>query len=216
MIHICEKTAAGLSEIEEIINLSEDSCPVAWALKVSEAARLNSCGKGTLCRDGINQLWQIIRDITIDKGKNGDLELLKELCDMILLASDCELSTKTAQLISSSINNHSEEWNAHLTRKRCSALVCGAYYTVHVDPAKCTGCNQCSSVCPAKAIAGEQELIHVVDNEICTRCGACFTICPEHAFVKAGAIKPRCPEHPVAVGSFSEGARRRRRPGGGE
>lgn len=216
MIHICEKTAAGLPEIEEILILADGSCPVQWAFGVAEAARSNSCGKGTLCRDGINQLWQIIRDITIDKGKNGDLELLKELCNMILLAADCELSSKTAQLILSSINNHREEWNAHLTRKRCSALVCGAYYTVHVDPSKCTGCNQCVSVCPVKAIAGEQGLIHVVDNELCTRCGACFDACPEDAFMKAGAIKPRCPESPVAIGSFSEGTRRRRRPGGGE
>ena len=216
MINICEKTAADLPQIETIINPVDGTCPVAWALGVAEAARSNTCGKGTLCRDGINQLWQIIRDITIDKGKNGDLELIKELCDMILLAHDCELSAKLAQLISASLNSHSEEWNAHLTRKRCSALVCGAYYTVHVDPSKCTGCSQCVPICPVKAIAGDQGLIHVVDNELCTRCGACFTICPEHAFVKAGAMKPRCPQSPVAVGSFSEGARRRRRPGGGE
>ena len=214
MIHICEKTAANLPPIETIINLSAEACPVAWALQVAAAARADSCGKGTFCRDGINQIWQIIRDITIDKGKNGDLELLKELCDTVLLAADCELSVKSAQWISASLTNHSEEWNAHLTRKRCSALVCGAYYTVHVNPSKCTGCNQCVSVCPANAIAGGQGLIHIVDNGICTRCGSCFEACPEDAFMKAGAVKPRCPETPVTVGSFSEGARRRRRPGG--
>ena len=216
MINICEKTATDLPQIEAIINLEDGACPVAWALNVAAAARADSCGKGAFCRDGINQLWQIIRDITIDKGKNGDLELLKELCDMILLAADCALSVKSAQLILASLSSHSEEWNAHLTRKRCSALVCGAYYTVHVDPAKCSGCNQCVSICPEQAIAGDHGLIHVVDNETCTRCGACFSVCPEDALMKAGAIKPRCPEVPIVVGSFSEGARRRRRPGVGE
>ncbi|MDF3000363.1 MAG: hypothetical protein K0Q48_482 [Bacillota bacterium] len=216
MMSICEKTGTVLPEMNEIFNRADETCPVDWALNVAASARLESCGKGTLCRDGINQIWQIIRDITIDKGKNGDLELLKELSDMILLAADCELSGKTALLIQTSLSTHSDEWNAHLTRKRCSALVCAAYYTVHVDPSKCSGCNQCASVCSVKSIAGEQGLIHVVDNELCTRCGACFDICPEHAFLKAGAMKPRCPESPIAVGSFSEGVRRRRRPGGEE
>ena len=128
-------------------------------------------------------------------------------------SSNCELAAGAAKLALTSIENYSDEWDAHIRRKRCAALVCKDYYTVHVDPAKCLGNGACVKVCHVNAIAGGEGLISVVDNETCTRCGACFTVCPNEAILKAGAIKPKVPEAPIEVGSFegAGGGRRRRR-----
>lgn len=213
MKQICEMTGINLPNINGILNLPDGDCPVDWSLKVADSASLASCGKGTMCRDGMIQIRQIIKDITLDKGRNDDLDLLKELCEIIILANECELSKDAATLIQASLSNHSSEWLGHLTKKKCSSLVCGAFYTVHVSPEKCSGCNKCVAICPVGAIAGDKGLIHLVDNNLCTRCGICFNECPDDAFIKAGTIKPKCPEEPIPVGSFAEAPKRRRRPG---
>ncbi len=217
MIKSCERTAGALPGVEEIRSLAGGLCPVDWARSVTEAAREDLCGRGTMCRDGITQLWRIVDDISRGKGRSGDLDLLEDLCGVIETAGDCELSVRCAQLVRASVECHGEVWNAHITRKKCDALACRGCYTVHVDAAKCTGCGACAPVCPEGCIAGGEGLIHVVDSESCTRCGACFAACPAEAVIKAGAVKPRCPEEPVPVGSFGGGgAVRRRRRGRGE
>lgn len=217
MIKSCEMTAAVLPGVEEIRNPAEGLCPVDWARTVLETARESLCGKGTLCRDGITQLWRIVDDISRGKGRSGDLDLLEDLCGVIETAGDCELAVGCAQRTRASVECHGEVWNAHITRRKCDALACRGCYTVHVDAAKCTGCGACASVCPERCIAGGEGLIHVVDSESCTRCGACFAACPAEAVIKAGAVKPRCPEEPVPVGAFGGGGTvRRRRRGRGE
>ena len=216
MIRNCEKTAQSLPPVAEMEQLAEGVCPVDWARTVAKTAWEANCGQGTFCRDGLAQVFTIIDDIARDKGRSGDLELLAELCGDIVAMADCELSVGCAQRVLASLEGHRAEWEAHLDRKRCTALVCRGCYTVHVDPAKCTGCGQCMAVCPDGCIAGGEGMIHVVDSSACSRCGKCFEACPAGAFMKAGAVKPRVPEAPVPVGSFSTGAtRRRRRPGGG-
>lgn len=217
MIKSCEVTAACLPDEAEIRTPAEGVCPVDWARRVTETAREALCGKGTLCRDGVTQLWRIVDDIARGKGRGGDLDLLEDVCAVIQTAGDCELAVGCAQRVRASVECHGEVWNAHITRKKCDALACRGCYTVHVDAAKCTGCGACAPVCPEGCVAGGEGLIHVVDSESCTRCGACFAACPAGAVVKAGAVKPRCPDAPVPVGSFSSGgAVRRRRRGHGE
>lgn len=217
MIKSCEKTAAALPAPEEIRTPAEGVCPVDWALRVTEMAREELCGKGTLCRDGITQLWRIIDDIARGKGRTDDLDLLEDICRAIRIAGDCELAVGCAACVAASVECHGEVWNAHISRRKCDALACRGCYTVHVDAAKCTGCGACASACPEGCIAGGPGLIHVVDGESCTRCGACFEACTAGAVIKAGAVKPRCPAEPVPVGSFASGGTvRRRRRGHGE
>jgi coenzyme F420-reducing hydrogenase delta subunit/ferredoxin len=48
----------------------------------------------------------------------------------------------------------------------------------YIDPAACQACSTCLKRCPAKAISGGRNQIHVIDQEKCLKCGACFAACP--------------------------------------
>jgi NADH-quinone oxidoreductase subunit F len=43
----------------------------------------------------------------------------------------------------------------------------------------------CLRQCPAEAIAGGKNRIHVIEQEKCTKCGTCFEVCPP----RFGAVK---------------------------
>jgi pyruvate formate lyase activating enzyme len=51
--------------------------------------------------------------------------------------------------------------------------------------AKCTGCGQCVSVCPDKAIQIIDGKSHTA-RMLCTGCGTCSTVCPNEARILAG------------------------------
>ena len=48
----------------------------------------------------------------------------------------------------------------------------------YIDPTKCQACSICLKKCPAEAIVGGKNQIHVVDQEKCIKCGTCFEACP--------------------------------------
>jgi NADH-quinone oxidoreductase subunit F len=211
MKHICEITADDLPEIRQIELFDEDRCPVWEAHLAAEQGYRLSCGKGAYCRDGIWQLSLILSDITHDKSGPDDPALLHEICKNILLANDCQVAVRVAEFVRASAENHPGEWDNHLHRKRCTAMTCPGFFTVLISPDQCTGCGVCIAACPARAITGGENLIHVVDQDACTRCGECFDACPDSAIIKAGQVRPRVPEAPVPVGSFAPAPQRRRR-----
>jgi NADH-quinone oxidoreductase subunit F len=43
----------------------------------------------------------------------------------------------------------------------------------------------CLKKCPAKAIEGGKQRIHVIDQAKCTNCGTCLEVCP----AKFGAVR---------------------------
>ncbi len=49
-----------------------------------------------------------------------------------------------------------------------------------VDPAKCTGCEECINTCPVECIALVEGKAKV-DQDDCTECEACVDVCPESA-----------------------------------
>ncbi len=213
---ICDKKADFLPGIIDIREKKEDVCPVDWALNVADAARKESCGLCVMCREGLLQLYTIISDITQDRGESEDIELLTDLCEVINKTGGCEISRTASELILESLKLHTDEWNVHLRRKRCSASVCRQFITVVIQPELCQGCGDCVEKCPEDAILGGKDMIHVISREKCTKCGECIAACPHQAIIKAGAVIPKTPEQPVPVGSFGgddDGGRRRRRRG---
>ncbi|MBU4335325.1 MAG: 4Fe-4S binding protein [Actinobacteria bacterium] len=191
-------------------------CPVQVAADLLwQAARL-SCGREVYCREGPRQVATILSDIGVGRGSSTDLELVEELCSLMVDVVPCGSAKGAARTTLDLLHSYPEEWERHVLRGRCTSLTCTMSFTVHVDPATCTGCQACLPVCPVGAIRGGEGLIHVVDVEACTRCGACLAACPVDALAKAGPIKPRQPVDPVPVGSFAgpapgSGMRRRRR-----
>ena len=57
-----------------------------------------------------------------------------------------------------------------------------------VDPAACTACGACVTVCPSGCLSIEEgEGQPVVDTAPCVRCGICVGTCPEQAITLSGA-----------------------------
>ncbi len=194
----CSLNVELLPELDEIADMREAFCPVNWALEIADTARMNHCGKSVMCRDGMNQLYVILRDIVSEKGRPDDLELLKDICRVIKRSEGCDIARKAAGLIYELLVRYEDEWDIHIRRKRCTALVCKRYYTVHVLPEKCAGAGACIKACEYGAILGGAGLVSVIDNEKCRRCGACLEACPSGAVVQgrrgeaegAGSARP--------------------------
>jgi diguanylate cyclase (GGDEF)-like protein len=54
-----------------------------------------------------------------------------------------------------------------------------------IDPDLCVACLACVRVCPADAVAVEEQRVWIVD-EACTRCGLCLPACPHDAIIALG------------------------------
>lgn len=214
MIKNCEMTAAGLPSVDEIINKVENVCPVQWAADVAHKAHQATCGHDVFCRDGLNQLYLIIKEISNDRGSVEDLDFLRELCDTIMLGAGCELAYKAAELVKASLDTWADDWRDHLVRKKCAAFQCAPFYSLYIDPAACTGCGECLKHAPEGAVLGGEGMIHVIKKDAELKTDAFMNCCPAAAIKKAGMVKPPLPPEPVPVGSFGAGAaggRRRRR-----
>lgn len=208
MEHICTV------ELPELPPLPEGGCPVDWARQCIRLARGAACGKSVMCRDGLTQLALLAEDAASGRSQPDDIPLMAELCQMIASTGGCALAQKAAENVLRTLREHADVWEQHSRRKRCPALVCKAYYAVYCAPDKCQGCTKCMEVCPSGAISGGGGLICVVDEEKCVRCGKCIEVCPHEARGKYGAVRPRLPDRPVPVGSFSAAPMRRRRRAG--
>jgi len=73
----------------------------------------------------------------------------------------------------------------------------------YIDPEKCQACMICSKRCPAEAIAGGKNLIHVIDQDKCIKCGTCFEACPPRfgsiRKIIGESVPPPLPEDKRAV-----------------
>ena len=47
----------------------------------------------------------------------------------------------------------------------------------------CIGCTACVKKCPADAITGLRNEVHIIDPELCIDCGACGAVCPPEAIL---------------------------------
>jgi len=168
-----------------MIVMDEDTCMVDVARYFIDFLADESCGKCIPCREGLRQMAKILTNITKGKGKAGDIELLEELSETAKDASLCALGTSAPNPFLSTLRYFRDEYEAHIQEKRCPALSCKELIAYHIDPDKCTACMICARKCPADAIIGGKNKIHVIDQEKCTNCGTCFEVCPP----RFGAVK---------------------------
>jgi ferredoxin len=144
-----------------------------------------SCGKCVPCREGVKQMHEILSNITEGRGSEGDIELLEELSEVAIDASLCALGATAPNPILSTLRHFRDEYEAHIKESRCPAYVCKELIAYHIDPEECQACMICLRKCPAEAIVGGRNTIHVIDQEKCTVCGTCFEVCPP----RFGAVK---------------------------
>jgi len=218
---ICETKGITAIEWNDDDYINGTACVVEYSRALMELVKKESCGKDVFCREGTWQISEIIADITNGKGEADDIDLVKELLELLSENINCRMSSSAAAQCLDLMNRYRDEWELHLRKKRCTNLICKPSFILYISPELCDGCEKCTSVCPVDAIAGGKDLIHVIDSETCTKCMKCVDICPKSAIktVAASGLKPKVPEAPVPVGSFEtdnkeeNGYMRRRRRG---
>jgi NADH-quinone oxidoreductase subunit F len=161
-----------------MIVMDEDTCMVDVARYFLDFLSDESCGKCIPCREGIRQMVRILTNITQGKGKEGDIELLQELSEVMGSASLCALGRGAPNPVMSTIRYFRDEYEAHIKDKKCPAYSCKALINFYIDPEKCKACMICARQCPSQAIIGGRNQIHVINQEKCTKCGTCFEVCP--------------------------------------
>lgn len=161
-----------------MIVMDEDTCIVDLARYFVNFLAGESCGKCVPCREGLKQMLKILNNICAGKGKEGDIELLEELAEVMRDASLCALGTTAANPVLSTIKYFRDEYEAHIREKRCPAGVCRELITYYILPDRCMACLICLRNCPVDAISGGKDLVHVIDQKKCTKCGTCFEVCP--------------------------------------
>jgi len=160
-----------------MIVMDEDTCMVDVAKYFLSFLQDESCGKCTSCREGIKQMLQILTRITQGKGKEGDIELLEELSEVVKETSLCALGQTAPNPVLTSIRYFRDEYEAHIRDKKCPAKVCRDLITYTIDEEKCTGCMRCLKECPQQAIVGERKKPHRILQEKCIKCGICYESC---------------------------------------
>ena len=165
-----------------MVVMDESTCMVGMAKFFLDFTKDESCGKCVHCRIGTKRLQEILGRIVSGKGREGDIELLEELCLAVKDGALCGLGQTAPNPVLTTIRYFRDEYEAHINEKKCPAKECVDLLTYSIDETKCIGCGLCARKCPAKAITGEKKQPHVIDPNVCIRCGQCITGC------KFGAI----------------------------
>ncbi|MBI5528926.1 MAG: SLBB domain-containing protein [Deltaproteobacteria bacterium] len=159
-----------------MIVMDERDCMVDVARYFLKFLVEESCGKCVPCREGVRRMYEIVDRIASGQGRSGDLEHLEELGKAIQLGSLCGLGQSAPNPLLSTLRYFREEYEAHITKKKCPAGVCKPLIKFTVNE-KCNGCMVCARECPTECISGEKQKPHVIEQDKCVRCGNCFEAC---------------------------------------
>lgn len=160
-----------------MIIMDENTCMVDMARFFLDFTQKESCGKCVQCRIGTKRMLEILTRITKGEGKNGDIELLRELGESIKAGALCGLGASAPNPALSTMRYFMDEYRAHIEEKRCPAKSCRDLLTYHIKPESCRGCSLCARKCPVGAIDGEVREVFVIDESKCIKCGRCAAAC---------------------------------------
>ena len=166
-----------------MVVMDETTCMVGIAKFFLEFTTKESCGKCVHCRIGTKRLSEILERIVAGNGRDGDIELLEELCTTVKDGALCGLGQTAPNPVLTTIRYFRNEYEDHIYNKKCTAKQCPALLTYSIDEAKCIGCSLCAKKCPVGAITGELKKTYAIDPNVCIRCGACINSCRKGAVV---------------------------------
>jgi NADH-quinone oxidoreductase subunit F len=160
-----------------MVVMDESTCMVRMAKFFLDFTTNESCGKCVPCRIGTMRLRETLERICQGNGRNGDIELLEELCAQIKDGSLCGLGQTAPNPVLTTLRYFRYEYEAHIKEHRCPAGECPELISYHIDSDKCRGCTLCSKKCPVGAISGEVKKPHKIDSGKCIKCGSCKVAC---------------------------------------
>ena len=165
-----------------MVVMDESTCMVDMARFFLDFTAKESCGKCAHCRLGTKRMLEILNRIVKGEGKDGDIELLEELCISIKDGALCGLGQTAPNPVLTTLKYFRHEYEAHIYEHKCPAGQCRDLITYSIDADKCKGCTLCAKQCPVGAISGTVKNPHVIDTDKCIKCGKCIANC------KFGAI----------------------------
>lgn len=160
-----------------MVVMDESTCMVGMAKFFLDFTTKESCGKCTHCRLGTKRMYEILTRIVNGDGKQGDIELLEDLCYSIKDGALCGLGQTAPNPVLTTIKYFRNEYEAHINDKKCPAGECAALITYEINKDKCIGCTKCARNCPVSAISGTVKQPHTIDSEKCIKCGKCLENC---------------------------------------
>jgi len=166
-----------------MVVMDSNTCMVNMARFFLDFTAKESCGKCVHCRIGTKRMHEILTRITEGRGREGDVELLQELCQGIKAGALCGLGQTAPNPVLTTIRYFRDEYDSHIREGRCPAHECAALKKYSIDPAKCRGCTMCAKKCPVQAIFGTVREPHAIDSAKCVKCGQCKAACKFGAVV---------------------------------
>lgn len=160
-----------------MVVMDETTCMVSMAQFFLDFTAKESCGKCIHCRIGTKRMLEILNRIVKGEGREGDIELLEELCYSIKDGALCGLGQTAPNPVLTTIKYFRNEYEAHINDKKCPAKSCPDLLEFTIDADKCRGCTLCAKKCPANAISGEVKSAHKIDRDKCIKCGSCVSVC---------------------------------------
>lgn len=160
-----------------MVVMDETTCMASMAQFFFDFTAKESCGKCIHCRIGTKRMLEILNRIVKGEGREGDIELLEELCYSIKDGALCGLGQTAPNPVLTTIKYFRNEYEAHINDKKCPAKSCPDLLEYTIDADKCRGCTLCAKKCPANAISGEVKSAHKIDRDKCIKCGSCVSVC---------------------------------------
>ncbi|MGN0522464.1 MAG: NADH-ubiquinone oxidoreductase-F iron-sulfur binding region domain-containing protein [Eubacterium sp.] len=167
-----------------MVVMDESTCMVGMAKFFLDFTAKESCGKCIHCRIGTKRMLEILNRITNGNAKQGDIELLEELCYGIKDGALCGLGQTAPNPVLTTLKYFRDEYEAHINEHTCPAGECSALIEYSIDADKCKGCTLCARNCPVGAIAGEVKNPHNINTDKCIKCGKCIQSCKFGAVIK--------------------------------
>jgi NADH-quinone oxidoreductase subunit F len=162
-----------------MVVMDEDACLVDVSRFFLDFTQKESCGKCTFCRIGTRHLLEILERLTQGEGREGDLELLRQLSEDVQAGSLCGLGKTAPNPVLTSLRYFREDYEAHVKEKRCPGKMCRPLIAYYIDLEKCArGCNACEGCCPTDAVFITRDRKRGIDQTKCVKCGECVVACP--------------------------------------
>jgi NADH-quinone oxidoreductase subunit F len=103
-----------------VIVMDDSTCMVRAVTRITRFYAEESCGQCTQCREGTEWMYQILKRIEDGKGRQGELEILLDICKNMLARTICPLSDAAAMPVESYVRKFYDEFDTHIRQQRCT------------------------------------------------------------------------------------------------